>query len=643
MFCGARRDKVQCNDALSSVGMSRQDSQGGGNAPSVVDEDNAGDLMDMTASTQTRTLEDFRNRPIGFILHYVRQEAASHAVVIASVVAAVSCGIGSQYAIKHMVDVLALGTSGALWLAYGLLVGLILADNMLWRVGGWVAARAFVGVTGAVRRDLFRHLTGHAPSYFADRLPGMVAGRVSATANAIFITENTFSWNVLPPALALVGAICVLASVDPVMAGTLVAAAVVLSAFIYRLAKRGAPIHRSYASEAAKVDGELVDVIGNMGLVRLFGATFREQERLADRIGVELSARQRSLRYMERLRLIHAAITGILTAGLLGWALLLWQAGRATPGDIVLVSSLGFAILHGTRDLAVALVDLTQHIARLSEAISTLLVPHDLPDAPHAEPLPAPKHGGGVPIGFEGVRFAYPKRAPILDGFDLRIEPGERVGLVGLSGAGKSTVLTLVQRFYDVGLGRIVVAGRDIRDLTQESLRQIIGVVPQDISLFHRSVRENIRYGRPDATDAEVMAAAEAAHCRAFIEALPEGFDTVVGDRGIKLSGGQRQRIAIARAFLKNAPVLLLDEATSALDSESERAVQEALDDLMQGRTVIAIAHRLSTLQRFDRIVVMEAGRVIDTGTPAALAARPGIYRTLLQRQLGHAEEAHAA
>jgi ATP-binding cassette subfamily B protein len=596
--------------------------------------------MDMTAST--RHLEGFRNRPIGFILHYVRQEAASHAVVMAAVVVAVACGIGSQYAIKHLVDVLALGASEALWLAYGLLVGLIVADNMLWRVGGWVAARAFVAVTGAVRRDLFRHLTGHAPSYFADRLPGMVAGRVSATANAIFTTENTFSWNVLPPALALVGAICVLATVDPVMAGTLVAASAALSAFIYRLAKRGGPIHRSYATEAAKVDGELVDVIGNMGLVRLFGATIREQARLADRIGVELAARQRSLRTMERLRLIHAAITAVLTAGLLGWALLLWQAGRATPGDIVLVSSLGFAILHGTRDLAVALVDLTQHIARLSEAISSLLVPHELPDAPHAEPLPATGRSG-VPIGFEAVRFAYPQRPAILDGFDLGIEPGERVGLVGLSGAGKSTVLTLVQRFYDIGAGRILVAGRDIRDLTQESLRQIIGVVPQDISLFHRSVRENIRYGRPDATDAEVMAAAEAAHCRAFIEALPEGFDTVVGDRGVKLSGGQRQRIAIARAFLKNAPVLLLDEATSALDSESERAVQEALDDLMQGRTVIAIAHRLSTLRRFDRIVVMESGKVIDAGTPAALAARPGVYRTLLQRQLGPAEEAHAA
>jgi ATP-binding cassette subfamily B protein len=621
----------------------KQDSRDGKNAPSAMSKTWQEIWMDMMASTQTRYLESFRHRPIGFILHYVRQEAAPHAVVIASVVAAVACAIGSQYAIKHLVDVLALGNSGTIWLAYGLLVGLIIADNMLWRVGGWVASRAFVGVTGAVRRDLFQHLTGHAPSYFADRLPGMVAGRVSATSNAIFTTESMFSWNVLPPALSLVGSICVLATVDLPMAAVLVAAAVALSIFIYHLAKRGGPIHHSYAAEAAKVDGELVDVIGNMGLVRLFGATFREQARLADRIGVELAARQRSLRYMEQLRLIHAAITAVLTAGLLGWALLLWQMGRASPGDIVLVCSLGFAILHGTRDLAVALVDLTQHIARLSEAISTLLVPHDLPDAPHAEALPAPKHGGGVPIAFKNVRFAYPKRPPILDGFDLRIEPGERIGLVGLSGAGKSTVLTLVQRFYDVGLGRIEVAGRDIRDLTQESLRQIIGVVPQDISLFHRSVRENIRYGRPDASDAEVLAAAEAAHCREFIEALPEGFDTVVGDRGVKLSGGQRQRIAIARAFLKDAPVLLLDEATSALDSESERAVQEALDDLMQDRTVIAIAHRLSTLRRFDRIVVMEDGRVIDQGTPAALAARPGVYRTLLQRQLGHAEEAHAA
>jgi ATP-binding cassette, subfamily B, bacterial len=232
------------------------------------------------------------------------------------------------------------------------------------------------------------------------------------------------------------------------------------------------------------------------------------------------------------------------------------------------------------------------------------------------------------------VRFAYPSRSPVLREFDLTIEPGQRVGLVGFSGAGKSTVLSLLQRFYDVEAGRITIDGQDIRDVTQDSLRQAMAIVPQDISLFHRSVLENIRYARPEATEAQVLAAADMAHCREFIEALPDGFATMVGDRGTKLSGGQRQRLAIARALLKDAPILLLDEATSALDSDSERAIQAALDRLMHGRTVIAIAHRLSTLQRFDRIIVMDQGHIIDDGSPGELAVRPGPYRELLRKQV---------
>jgi ATP-binding cassette subfamily B protein len=439
--------------------------------------------------------------------------------------------------------------------------------------------------------------------------------------------------------VAVGGAILVLGSINLVMAAGVSVVAAALAFAMYRLAKRGTPLHRRYAQNAAAVDGELVDVIGNMGIVRIFGATLREQTRLSGKIGLELVARERSLKYLERLRLIHALVTIVLTAALLGWALHLWTQGAVTPGDVVLVSSLGFAILHGTRDLAVALVDLTQHIARLAEAVSTLLIPHALPDSPNAQALqdlPAQ----GVPIAFEGVGFAYPKRQPVLHQFNLPIAAGERVGLVGLSGAGKSTVMTLLQRFYDVEAGRILIAGRDIRDLTQESLRSVIGTVPQDISLFHRSLRENIRYGRPEASDEEVYAAADAAHCSEFIEAMPSGYNTLVGDRGLRLSGGQRQRIAIARAFLKNAPILLLDEATSALDSESEAAIQDALARLMRHRTVIAIAHRLSTLRRFDRIVVMDAGRVIDEGAPAVLAARSGPYRKLLDRQLGRVFDA---
>jgi len=576
-------------------------------------------------------LPRLRAHPIGFLWQYVRRHPWGHATVFLSVLVAVMCAVSVQYGLKHLIDIIAAGPEKAtgLWMAFALLCSLVAADSLLWRIAGWAAAYTFVAVTGDIRRDLFAHLSGHSPSYFSERLPGALASRITATSNAVFITENTGSWNVLPPVVAVVCSIALIGSVNPIMAGALVAVAAGLGALVYRLARRGTPLHRSFASKAAAVDGELVDVIGNMSVVRAFGAMFREQRRIAATIGVEMGARRTSLIYLERLRLIHAVITAALVAGVVAWGLLLWQHGQATVGDLVLITALSIGILHCTRDLAVALVDLTQHVARLEEAIGSLLIEHELPDRPNARPLRA----GAGEVTFDQVRFAYPTRAPVLREFDLTIEPGQRVGLVGFSGAGKSTVLALLQRFYDVGSGRILIDGQDIRDVTQESLRTTMAIVPQDISLFHRTVLENIRYARPDAHEEEILAAAEMANCREFIEALPDGFATMVGDRGVKLSGGQRQRLAIARALLKDAPILLLDEATSALDSESERAIQDALDRLMHGRTVIAIAHRLATLKSFDRIIVMDRGHIVDDGPPGVLAVRPGPYRDMLRRQ----------
>jgi ATP-binding cassette subfamily B protein len=348
-----------------------------------------------------------------------------------------------------------------------------------------------------------------------------------------------------------------------------------------------------------------------------------------------MAARRRSLLYLEKLRLFHAAVTVFLIIALLAWAIVLWQKGAATAGDVVLVCTLGLSILHATRDLAVALVDVTQHLARLSEALATLLVPHRLRDHPQATSLVR----SGTTVVFENVDFCYPDRRRVFTNFNLRIEPGQRVGLVGQSGCGKSTLFVLLQRFYDVQGGRILLGGQDIARVTQESLRAAIAVVPQDISLFHRSIMENIRYGRPDASDADVHAAIVAANCDAFIKNLPEGVATIVGDRGVKLSPGQRQRIGIARAFLKDAPILLLDEATSALDSESEEAVREALDRLMGGRTVIAIAHRLSSLRNFDRIVVLQAGKVCEDGPPRVLVQSKGVYGNLVRREVARLEK----
>jgi ATP-binding cassette subfamily B protein len=588
--------------------------------------------MGGTTVPNTETFPALRDRPLAFLSSYIRRHPAGHLTVLVSVLVAVTASVSTQYGMKYLIDIVATGqkTAGnAVWGAFTLLCALVAADNLSWRVGGYAAHRTFVAVTGDIRRDLFRHLAGHAPTYFAERLPGALASRITSTANAAFTVENTSAWNVLPPSVGLVLSICFIGSVNLALAGTLTAISAVLGALVFRMAHKGSERHREYAREAAGVDGELVDIIGNFNVVRAFGATFREQRRVGERMESEMAARRRSLYYLEHIRLVHAVLTAFLTAGVVAWGIVLWQHGQARVGDLVLITSLAFGILHGTRDLAVALVDLTQHIARLEEAISTLLTPHELKDASGAQPLPA----GRGKVAFEQVRFAYSGRPAVLKDFDLMIAPGQRVGLVGFSGAGKSTVLALLQRFYDVSGGQICIDGHDIRDVTQESLRNVMAVVPQDISLFHRSVLENIRYARPDATEADVLAAAEMAHCRDFIEAMPDGFETMVGDRGVKLSGGQRQRLAIARALLKNAPILLLDEATSALDTESEQAIQHALDRLMSGRTVIAIAHRLSTLQSFDRIIVMDKGRIVDDGSPTALAARPGPYWELLRKQ----------
>jgi ATP-binding cassette subfamily B protein len=584
-------------------------------------------------------LSGYANRPLPFVLRYLRQRLAAHAVILTAVIAAVACSVGTQYGVKYLVDGLSAGPAraGSVWLAFVFLMSLIAADNFLWRIASWTASFTFVGVTGDLRRDIFRHLTGHAPSYFSDRLPGMLTSRITATSNAVFTVENMFVWNVLPPCIATIAAIALIGTVSlPMSAGLIVIAGGMVIA-MFHLAAAGKPLHDDFADKAAAVDGEMVDVINNMPLVRAFCGLSFEHDRFDATVNRELTARGRSLRYLEKLRLIHAAVTVALTITLLAWAIVLWQHGGASTGDVVLVCTLGLSILNATRDLAVALVDVTQHVARLTEAIATLLLPHELRDHPEAEPLVK----SGAAIAFNNISFRYPGGLQVFDKFSLRVQPGQRVGLVGQSGGGKSSLFVLLQRFYDVQHGSITVDGQDISRVTQQSLRQAISVVPQDISLFHRSIMENIRYGRPSATDAEVLRAAIAARCD-FVETLPEGLATMVGDRGVKLSGGQRQRIAIARAFVKDAPILLLDEATAALDSESEEAIREALGRLMRGRTVITIAHRLATLRNFDRVVMLKAGKIIEDGPPDRLMQGQGPYRELVTQEMSRLAK-HAA
>ena len=574
----------------------------------------------------------YANRPFAFIGRYLRRRRIAHLAILIAVVGAVSCSVATQYGVKFLIDTLAQGPKAASIVApFAVLAILISADNLLWRLACWIGSFTFVAVSGDLRRELFRHLTGHAPNYFLSRLPGTLTSRITATSNAVYTIENMFVCNVLPPCIATLGAIIVVLTVSPAMAGVLVVIAAILIVTLFHLADAGKPLHHNFADKAAAVDGEMVDVIANMPLVRAFCGLGREHSRFDETVGHEMKARQRSLFYLERLRLLHAVISVLLTIGLLAWAIFLWQSGAATTGDVVLICTLGIAILHATRDLAVALVDVTQHMARLSEALATLLIPHELRDHPEAEALVT----RGADVVFDNVSFRYPDGRKVFSALNLHIESGQRVGLVGPSGSGKSTLFGLMQRFYDVQAGRILIHGQDLSRVTQESVRAAISVVPQDISLLHRSVLENIRYGRPDASDAEVLEAAAAARCDEFIATLPEGLATIVGDRGVKLSGGQRQRIAIGRAFLKDASILLLDEATSALDVESEEMIRDALERLMRGRTVVAIAHSLPTLRSFDRIVMLQDGRVVEDGDPDMLMQHDGPYRRLVMREMG--------
>jgi ATP-binding cassette subfamily B protein len=567
-----------------------------------------------------------------FLGRYVRRRFFSHLVVFVAVLAAVLCNVGSQYAVKHLVDVLGAHDppSPVLWGAVGILLGLVAGDSLLWRIAGWASTHAFVAVGGDIRLELFNHLSGQGTRYFVERFPGALAGRITAAANAAWLIENSLTWTTIPPGIAVIASILVLGTINWRLTAVLLVVVSILGALIAWWAARGRDLHQNFAGHAAHVSGDLTDTVSNIGLVRAFGAAQREQQRLSMKIQDEMQAQRLSLRSLERLRQLHALSVFFVTAGVLVWSVELWRRGEISTGDVVLTTTLGFTVLHASRDFAMAMVDMLQQFAKLREAVQVLGLPHEMQDAEDARPL---KVTAGA-IAFRGVSFRYPSGQQVLRDFTLTVPGGQRVGLVGRSGAGKSTIVALLQRFYDPDCGEVAIDDQVIARVTQESLRSSIAVVQQDISLFHRSLLENLRYGRPEASDEEVYRAVEAARCTEFIDRLPDGYQTLVGERGMKLSGGQRQRLAIARAFLMNAPIVLLDEATSALDTESEQSIQEALARLFRGRTVIAIAHRLSTLDSFDRIVVLDRGRIVEDGPPQRLLKTKGLYSRMYRRQV---------
>ena len=566
----------------------------------------------------------------GFIAHYLRSRPLQFLVLLVLVLAASACGVGVQYGMKLAIDAMTAGARHpqALYVALSVFIGLVAVEAVLWRLSGWLGARTTIEAGVDIRLDLFRHLAGHSMRYFQDQMGGALGHRLTSTAGAFGAVVNRMVWDIAPPCVSFVGALLLFATLDGGMTAALAAFVGVMTAGLVAFGLRGRHRHRAYARRSSEAGGELMDVINNMLAVKTFSARDRERARLADTFGDEAHAHTRSWMYNEKIRVVNDVALVAMAAATLVWAAHLWRVGKITPGDVVLVSSLTFRLLHGSRDLAMSLIDLGQQYSFIGETLRLVGQPHALLDPAAARSAPE-RHGA---ITLDKVSFGYRPETPILHNLNLHIPSGQRVGLVGASGAGKSTLTQLVQRLYEVNSGQVLVDGVAVQHYAQDELRARIAVVPQDVSLFHRTVMENIRFGRPEASDAEVFAAARAAHCD-FIADLYDGYDTVVGERGAKLSGGQRQRIGIARAFLKDAPILILDEATSALDAESEAAVQLALGELMEGRTVLAIAHRLSTLTGMDRILVLADGEVIEDGSPFELQRRGGAFARLWRMQ----------
>ncbi|MER9190807.1 ABC transporter ATP-binding protein [Mesorhizobium australicum] len=575
-------------------------------------------------------LPPFLEGSAAFIRHYVHRQLPQFILLTVLVISAASCAVAIQYVMKVLVDAMAgPRDSSAAQTALAIFISLIAVESILWRLCGWLGCKATLAIGVQMRLDLFDFLNGQPMKYFAENLAGSLGQRVTATAGNFGALTNVVIWRIAPPAVDFIGTVIVFTVVDWRMAMALASAVVVIMGGLLAFGERGRHLHRTYASYANEVGGSLIDVITNMWSVKAFSARSREHARLAASFRTEADAQRDSWMYTEKARLIHDIALWVMAGGMLAWAVRQWSRGEITPGDVVLVSALTFRILHGSRDMALSLVDMVQHFGFIEDTLRIIGQPQTVVDLPHA---PAIRPGGGA-IEFRKVSFTYGTQVDAIHNLNLSIPPGQKVGIVGPSGAGKSTFVHLLQRLYDVQGGQILIDGQPIASVTQDSLREALAVVPQEILLFHRTVMENIRFARPEASEEEVYAAARAAHCEAFITRLPKGYDTLVGERGVKLSGGQRQRIGIARAFLKAAPVIVLDEATSALDTESELVIQSSLVKMFRDRTVIAVAHRLSTLSSFDRILVMDGGRVVEDGSAAELRAHGSLFARMWRLQ----------
>ncbi len=522
--------------------------------------------------------------------------------------------------------------------------------GVLWGIGivlvasvGVVALRTLVqhqvlaiNLPLRLRWDFHRLMLRQSLSFFSDEFAGRVTTKVMQTALAVREVLLTFVEIVLGIGVYFITIIALAGGFDPRLMLPFIAWILLFGLAMLYFVPRLGKVGQEQAHARSSMTGRVTDAYTNITTVKLFSHTQREARFARAAMEDFKETGYRQMRLVSQFEIVNQALVTVLIGAAGGYALWLWHGNEVGTGAVAAVTAMALRVNGMSHWIMWQMASLFENIGTVQDGIATLTRPLKVQDASDAATLKVTRGE----VVFDNVSFNYNNERQVLDGLSLTVRPGEKIGLVGRSGAGKSTLINLLLRFYDVQCGQIRIDGQDIAKVTQDSLRGAIGMVTQDTSLLHRSIRDNIAYGRPDAGEDDVRAAAVRAQANEFIRQLSDtqgrsGYDTLVGERGVKLSGGQRQRIAIARVMLKNAPILLLDEATSALDSEVEAAIQESLDEVMQGKTVIAIAHRLSTIAAMDRLIVMDEGRVIEQGSHAELLALDGVYARLWRHQSG--------
>jgi ATP-binding cassette subfamily B protein len=570
-----------------------------------------------------------------FVWHFLK--SYKYIVIIYVCIAMLSgCwGPFNSILVKTMIDALSLSPNENIsllsWIATLFVLNFIVFDNFTWRSIGYLNYKFQPVIKNQIISEIFSFVLGSSHQFFHSNLSGRISSQINTLADNIERILHHMASDFIRGFSLLLVAFISMYSVNPTFFYTLAVWFVAFSSFSLFMSKRLIKLSDIHTAAESAISGQLVDSITNVNAVGIFARRAYEISRLEK----FLLTTKTTFRTQEMFLLKLYSVQGALIASLLGFMVYflvrLYQNHVISVGDFALILGLSMEVGHMTWYTMLRANDFYEAVGKCKQSLSCLIVPQEIKDKKDAQNLVVTKGQ----ITFSNVKFHYKGTEPLFQKKSVTIEAGQKVGLVGYSGGGKSTFVNLILRLYDVTDGRILIDDQNIRDVTQDSLRSHIAMIPQDASLFHRTLMENIRYGRIEATDAEVILASKKAHAHEFISKLPESYASPVGERGVKLSGGQRQRIAIARAILKNAPILILDEATSQLDSVTESNIQESLWELMQGKTTIIIAHRLSTLLQMDRIMVFDQGKIVEDGTHTELLGKNGLYKTLWDAQVG--------